>query len=194
MLREQLGKRRLRLTDEQRARLAANAKSLGRSVLEAVAAIVTPDTLLRWHRDLIATKNTHPPWHKRVGRPGLMKSIREHIVRMAKENASWGYARIQGELNKLGHDVARSTIAKVLRDHGVSPSPGRQTTWRTFLAHAGTIAAIDFVTAEVWTARGLVTHYVLFVLRHASRMVEIARSPASRPTLAARSWPRLRAT
>jgi transposase InsO family protein len=103
-----------------------------------------------------------------------MKAIREHIVRMAKDNAGWGYARIQGELRKLGHEVARTTVAKTLKDNGVPPSPVRPTSWRTFLkAHSGAIAATDFFTTEVWTKRGLVTHYVLFVIHHASRLVEI---------------------
>lgn len=173
VLRQQLGKRRLRLTDAQRARLATKAKVLGRSVLTAVATIVTPDTLLRWHRQLIAAKHTRR--HRRVGRPGLMRQLRELIVRMAKENPRWGYTRIAGELRKLDHTVARSTIAKALRDQGVPPSSDRPTSWKTFLkAHAGTIAAMDFFTAEVWTARGLVTHYILFVLRHATRAVEVA--------------------
>ena len=104
-----------------------------------------------------------------------MRAIREHIVRLAKDNSRWGYARIQGELRKLGHEVAPSTIANTLKDHGVPPSPERPTSWRTFLkAHAGAIAATDFFTTEVWTARGLVTHYVLFVIHHASRLVEVA--------------------
>jgi transposase InsO family protein len=172
VLREQLGKQRLRLTNAQRARLAAKAKALGRSALAAIATIVTPDTLLRWHRQLIAAKHTHA--QQRVGRPGLMKTLRELIVRLAKENAGWGYTRIAGELRKLDHEVGRTTIAKTLADHGVRPSPERPTSWRTFLkAHAGTIAAMDFFTTEVWTARGLVTHYVLFALHHASRVVEI---------------------
>ena len=172
VLREQLGKRRLRLTDAQRARLAGKAKALGRSVLTSIATIVTPDTLLRWHRQLIAAKHTHR--RNRVGRPKLMKALRELIVRLAKENPGWGYSRLAGELRKLDHEVARTTIAKTLRDHGVPPSPERPTSWRTFLkAHANTIVAMDFFTAEVWTARGLVTHYVLFALHHASRMVEI---------------------
>lgn len=174
VLREQLGKRRLRLDDRQRRLLAAKGASLGRRLLGQFATIVTPDTILRWHRQLLAAKNTHPPKKKRVGRPSLMQSIREHIVRMAKENARWGYTRIRGELRKLGHEVARSTISKTLQSQGVPPSPERPTSWRTFLkAHASTIAATDFFTAEVWTARGLVTHYVLFVIHHASRMVEI---------------------
>ena len=174
VLRELLGDR-VRLHDGQRRRLAAKGKPLGRRVLDQVATIVTPDTILRWHRRLIAAKHTHPPKQKRVGRPGLMKKIREHIVRIAKDNAGWGYARIQGELKKLGHSVAPSTIGKTLKDHGVPPSPERPTSWRTFLkAHSGAIAATDFFTAEVWTPRGLVTHYVLFVIHHASRLVEIA--------------------
>jgi putative transposase len=103
-----------------------------------------------------------------------MKEIRALIVRMAEDNSSWGYCRIQGELKKLGHRVARSTIAKTLKEHGIPPSPDRPTTWGTFLrAHEDAIAATDFFTAEVWTARGLVTHYVLFVIHHATRAVEI---------------------
>ena len=141
-------------------------------MLAQVATIVTPDTLLRWHRQLIAAKHTFA--RTRVGRPGVMKAIRELILRLAKGNPTWGYLRIQGELKKLGHRVARTTIANTLKDAGVPPSPERPTSWSTFLkAHADAIAAMDFFTAEVWTARGLVTHYVLFVLHHASRVVEI---------------------
>jgi len=174
VLREQLG-RRVRLDDGQRRRLAAKGAPLGRRMLAAITTIVTPDSILRWHRQLIAANFTHAATTKRVGRPGLMKAIREHIVRMAKENARWGYARIHGELRKLGHEVAPSTIADALKRAGIPPSPQRRTSWRTFLkAHAGTIAAMDFFTTEVWTARGLVTNYVLFVIHHASRLVEIA--------------------
>jgi hypothetical protein len=133
-----------------------------------------------------------------------MKEIRALIVRMAEENSSWGYCRIQGELKKLGHRVARSTIAKTLKEHGIPPSPDRPTTWSTFLrAHEDAIAATDFFTAEVWTARGLVTHYVLFVIHHATRAIETrppeqapvgSPLPASPPTPTLRSWPRSPAT
>ena len=174
VLREQLGARRLRLNDDQRRRLAAKGKAIGRRLLGQVAGIVTPDTILRWHRQLIAAKHTYP--HKgRAGRPGLMKKIRALIVRMATDNSSWGYFRIQGELKKVGHQVGRTTIAKTLKEKGLPPSPERSTSWRTFLnAHAEVIAATDFFTVDVWTARGLVTHYVLFVIHHATRVVEIA--------------------
>lgn len=104
-----------------------------------------------------------------------MKAIRELIVRMAKENPSWGYLRIQGELKKVGHRVARTTISKTLKDNGVPPSPKRPTSWATFLkSHADVICGADFFTVDVWTRRGLVTHYVLLVIQHATRRVEIA--------------------
>jgi len=173
ILKEQLKGRRLLLTDDQRRRLAAKGKILGRRVLAGIATIVTPDTILRWHRQLIAAKWTY--LRKRIGRPGIMKAIRKLIVRMATDNSSWGYCRIQGELKKLNHRVARSTIAKTLKDHGIPPAPRRPTSWRTFLrAHADVIAGVDFFTTEVWTTRGLVTYYVLFVIHHATRTVHVA--------------------
>jgi len=174
IFRELQGKKRPRLTDDQRRRLAAKGKPLGRRMLDKVAGIVTPDTILRWHRKLVAEHHTYPH-KKRVGRPGLMKTIRELIVRMATDNSDWGYLRISGELKKVGHTVARTTIAKPLRDNGIAPSPDRPTSWNTFLkSHADVIAADDFFTVDVWTKRGLVTHYVFFVIHHATRMVEIA--------------------
>ncbi len=175
VLKEQLesGGKRLRFSDDQRRRLAATGKPLGRKLLHQIATIVTPDTILAWHRKLIAAKWTYP--RKRVGRPGIMKEIRELIVRMAEENPSWGYARIQGQLKHLNHRVARSTIAKVLKEQGIKPSPDRPLSWRTLVrSHAHLIAAADFFTTEVWTARGLVRHFTLFVIDIATRSVYIA--------------------
>ena len=147
ILKEQMKGRKLRLTDDQRRRLAAKAKLLGRQALNQVATIVTPDTLLRWHRRLIAFKWTFET--KRVGRPGLMKAIKALIVRMALENPSWGYCRIKGQLKSLGHGVARSTIAKVLKENGIKPAPDRPSSWRSFLlAHWGQIAGMDFFTTQ----------------------------------------------
>jgi putative transposase len=173
VLKAQLGRRRLRLTNDQRRRLAAKGHRLGRRVLREVATIVTPDTILRWHRQLIAYKWTQE--RRRVGRPGILKEIEQLTVRMANENSRWGYTRIQGALRNLGHRVARSTIANILKEHGIEPAPGRPSSWRTFLAaHWGTIAAADFFTTEVWTLRGLVTYYTLFVIDLASRRVHVA--------------------
>jgi putative transposase len=175
VLKEQLesGEMRLRFTDEQRRRLAVKGKPLGRKALSQIATIVTPETILAWHRRLIAAKWTYP--QRRVGRPGVMIEIRQLIVRMAEENPSWGYARIQGALRHVGHRVARSTIAKVLKEHGIGPSPDRPMSWSTFIrAHAHLIAAADFFITEVWTVRGLVRHFTLFFVDLATRRVHIA--------------------
>lgn len=175
VLKEQLGGRHPRLTDPQRRRLAATGYRLGRQALTDVATIVTPDTILRWHRQLIARKWTTV--RRRVGRPGVLREIRALTVRMARENPTCGYRRIQGALKNLGHRVARSTIAGLLRAEGIGPVPERPTSWRTFLAaHCGAIAAADFFTTEVWTARGLITYYTLFVIDLASRRVQIVGS------------------
>jgi len=96
---------------------------------------------------------------------------------MATENPTWGYTRLQGALRNLGHRVARSTIAKILEQAGMPPVPQRPQTWRTFLtAHWPAVVAADFFTTEVWTARGLVTYYTLFVIELASRRVHVLGS------------------
>ena len=183
VLRRQLGGRRLRLTDDDRRKLAARACRLGRAALREVATIVTPDTLLRWHRQLIARKWTYA--RQGTTRRGVLAEVRELIRRMAEENPGWGYTRIQGALKNLGHRVGRSTIARILRAAGVPPVPERPTSWQTFLrAHWGEIAAADFFTTEVWTWHGLVTFYTVFVIDLASRRV---RSSARRDTLMRRS-------
>ncbi len=122
LLRDQLGDKRLRLSDEQRRRLALKAKKLGRQALAEVASLVTPDTLLRWHRKLIAHKYDGSP-RRSPGRPRVMEQIRELVARLAQENGTWGYTRIRGALANLGHQVGRSTIARTLREHGLEPTP-----------------------------------------------------------------------
>lgn len=171
---EQLRGRRLRLNDDQRRRLADKGKALGRRPLAKLTTIVSPETILAWHRRLIAAKWNHSK-NRRPGRPPVMKVIRKLILRMAKDNPSWGYSRIQGGLRALGHVVARSTIARTLKLNALPPAPERATSWRTFLkSHANVMAAADFFTVEVWTARGLITHYVLFLIDHGTRAVHIA--------------------
>jgi len=184
VLKEQLEPRgrRLRFTDDQRRRLAAKGKPLGQKALQQIATIVTPETILAWHRRLIAAKWTYP--RRRTGRPGVMREIRDLTVRMAEENPSWGYARIQGALRHLNHHVARSTIAKVLKEHGIKPSPDRPMSWTTFVrSHAHLIAAADFFATEAWTVRGLVRHLTLFFVDIATRRVHIAGT-STNPTSA----------
>jgi len=176
LLKERLRGKRIRFTDAERALLARKAKAVGRRGLLELDTIVSPDTLLRWHRRLVAQK-----WNfaerRGAGRPGIMRHISELIVRMAQENPRWGYTRIQGALANLSHKVGRGTIANVLKRNGIEPSPerSRRTPWSTFLkAHWKVLAASDFLTVEVWTGRGLVTHYLLFVISLADRVVNIA--------------------
>ena len=125
VLRKQVGGRRLRLSDEDRRKLAARAYRLGRGALREVATIVTPGTLLRWHRQLIARKWSYAK--KGTTRRGVLAEIRQLVRRMAEENPTWGYTRIQGALKNLGHRVSRSTVARILRAHGIPPAPERPT-------------------------------------------------------------------
>ncbi len=176
LLKARLRGRRIRFTDAERALLARKAKAVGRKALLELDTIVSPDTLLRWHRRLVAQK-----WNfverRSPGRPGIMRRISELIVRMAQESPGWGYTRIQGALGNLSHRVGRGTIANVLKRNGIEPSPerSRRTPWSTFLkAHWKILAASDFLTVEVWTGRGLITYYLLFVISLADRVVNIA--------------------
>src|SRR6266446_5676399 len=144
--------------------------------LARFASIVTPDTLLAWHRRLIAKKYDSSKKRK-PGRPPTKMDIRELILGMARENRSWGYTRIQGALANLRHEVGRGTIANILREAGLDPAPDRRKgmTWKEFLrVHWSTMAATDFFTVEVWTPVGLVRYHVLFVMRLMTREIHIA--------------------
>ena len=177
VLREQLGSRPLRLTDAQRRRLAVRGKQLGRRALLQVAGIVTPDTILRWYRRLIAQKYDGRT-RRRRGRPMTPREIADLVVRMAVENPRWGYTtRIRGALANLGHEVARNTVKRILRGHGIDPAPERshRTPWKTFLqAHWDGLAACDLFTVEVLTLAGLKRYLVFFVIELRSRRVHIA--------------------
>jgi len=176
VLREQIGSRRLRFTDDQRRRLAGKAKRLGRKLLHEIATIVTPETLLAWHRRLIAKKYDGSA-NRGPGRPRTTDEITALVTRLAEENRGWGYRRIQGALSNLGHMLAFKTIGNILKKHGIEPAPerARKTTWREFLTrHWDQIVASDFFTIEVWTAKGLQRYLVLFFMELCTRRVEIA--------------------
>src|SRR5438477_505915 len=175
VLREHIGNRRMRFTDDQRRRLAARANKLGRRVLVHVATIVTPETLLAWHRRLIAKKYDGSAY-RNPGRPRTATEISGLVVRMAEENRRWGYRRIQGALSNLGHILARTTIANILKCHGIDQAPerSRKTTWREFLTrHWDQIVATDFFTVEVWTCSGLTRFIVLFLYGFVDTRVQI---------------------
>jgi putative transposase len=145
--------------------------------------LVTPGTILRWHRRLIAKKWTYP---HRLGRPPVQDAVASLIERMARENRSWGYKRIQGELLKLGHHVGASTIRRVLQRLWIPPAPVRDTdtTWRQFLrTQASTMLACDFFHVDC--AVTLQRIYVFFVLEVPSRSVHllgVTTNPDSRWT------------
>ena len=176
VLREVQGRKRLRFNDDQRRRLAAKGRALGRRVLRDIDPVVTPGTILRWHRELIARK--YDGSEARVpGRPAIGEEVRALVARMASENEGWGCTRIVGELAKVGYKVSRSTVRRILKERGLKPAPERlpQMPWSKFLkAHWEAIAAADFFTVEVWTGLGLVRHQVFFVIDLSTRRVEIA--------------------
>jgi putative transposase len=126
-------------------------------MLQELTTVVTPATLLAWHRRLIARKYDGSK-QRGPGRPRTRDGVRDLVVRMATENRSWGYRRIQGALANLGHEIARGTIANILKEHGLEPAPERErkTTWKEFLSHhREAIVAADFFTIEAWTRKGL---------------------------------------
>ena len=183
VLKEKFGKKRVMLDDDQRRSLAVKGRVLGRKRLEEVGTLFTPDTILRWHRMLVANKWDYSGRRKsRPGRPPLSDEIRQLVVQMARENASWGYDRIAGAMQNLGHDVSDQSVGNILKAHGIEPAPDRKqlTTWKTFLkSHWDVLAAIDFTTVEVWTKSGLVTYYLLFVMELKTRRVHFAGCTAN---------------
>ena len=173
----QHGKKRILLSDDQRRLLAVKGKALGRKTLLELTTIVTPDAILRWHRQLVAEKWDHSKKRKSVGRPRIRQVIVDLILRFAEKNPTWGSDRIQGALANVGYHITDRTVGNVLKAHGIEPAPDRQrqTTWATFLkAHWDVLAAIDFTTIEVWTRGGLVTFYLLFVMELKTRPVHFA--------------------
>ena len=163
LLRQKLGKGRILLNDDQRRRLAVKGKVLSRKALNELARIVTPDTLLRWHRELIARKWDHSITRQSIGRPRVRQQIVDLALRFAQENPTWGYDRIQGALANVGYHISDTTVGNILKAHGIEPAPDRErsTTWSTFLkAHWDSISAADFTTVEVWTQSGLITLYI----------------------------------
>ena len=124
VLRELHGKRRLRFNDEQRRRLAAKCNLLGRKLLREFATIVTPDTILRWHHTLIARKWDYST-KRGPGRPRIANKVRQLVMQFALENRWWGYSKLQGAMEHIGHRISRETIANILREHGIDPAPKR---------------------------------------------------------------------
>jgi len=158
---------RPRLTRADRALFAALSRAVPRSAWTNLA--VKPDTLLRWHRQLVARRWTYA--HRNAGRPPLERSLRELIVRLARENPHWGYKRIVGELKGFGITVSATSVRKVLLEDGLQPAPERtRSSWRSFLrAQAASVLACDFLTVETAFFQRI---YVLFFISLATRRLE----------------------
>jgi transposase InsO family protein len=160
---------RPRFEPADRAMLAAISRVLPRARWSCF--FVKPETLLRWHRRLVAGAWTYP--HRGTGRPPLDQELQQLIVRLGRENPRWGYQRIKGELQRLGIRVSATAIRTTLRRHGLDPAPRRaSTTWRAFLRQqAAGIVACDFFTVDTIWLRRL---YVLFFIELDTRRVHLA--------------------
>jgi transposase len=166
VLRRQVSRPRLSWAD--RAVFAALSRLLSQA--GRVHRIVTPATVLRWHRDLVTRRWTQP--RRRTGGRSTASELRQLVLRLASENPTWGYRRIHGELAGLGHQIAPSTVWSILKRAGIDPAPRRSgPTWRQFLtAQAHGILATDFFCVDTVLLHRL---YVLFVVEHATRRVHL---------------------
>jgi putative transposase len=167
VLRRQVERPKLRASD--RALLAAAGRLLPPGRRQGL--LVTPQTLLRWHRELVRRRWTYP--HARPGRPPIDATTRELVLRLARENPRWGYQRIAGELSKLGLSVSPSTVRRLLARAGLGPAPRRSgPSWRQFLrTQAASVVACDFFTVETALLR---RYYVLFFIELQTRRVHLA--------------------
>ena len=175
ILREKTGKKRIFLNDNQKIRLARLAKKLGRKVLEDASCAFSPDTILKWHRMLIA-KKYNGSGNRKPCRNRITPELEDLIIMLARKNKTWGSRRIKGALKHLGFKVCHTTIDNVLLRNGYDPSPdrGRKTRWSEFLkAHWESLSAIDFFTTEIYTWAGLTRYFVLVTIDYATRKVEV---------------------
>lgn len=184
VLRKQIDKRIL-LTDAQRRTLAEKAVLLGKLMADTVT-IVKPETILRWHRRLVAKKFDGSKHRKKRGRLSVTPEIEALVLAMARDNPSWGYDRIAGAVRNLGHRISDQTVGNILKRNGIAPSEDRRknTTWASFIRqHREVLWACDFFTTEIWTKLGLTTYYVLFFIQISTRRVVlggITESPNER--------------
>jgi putative transposase len=171
-----------RLTPPDRAFLAALLHKIPRPTLRQLHLIVSPDTVLRWHRDLLRRRHASASRPKRPGRSPTVRSIRALVLHLAHDNPSWGYRRIHGELAILGLKVAPSTVWEILKIHGSQPAPHRDhLTWATFLrSQAHALLAADYFEISTLTGARL---YVFAVIEHATRRIRILGATAH-PTAA----------
>jgi transposase InsO family protein len=182
VLQRQLDRQRVRFDPADRAWLAALLHQVPRPSLHGLRLLVRPDTILRWHRDLIARRHGRMSRPRRRGRPPTLRSIRALVLRLVRENPSWGYRRVHAELLVVGIKVAASTVWEILRVAGVDPAPHRAaTTWTQFLrSQAETLLAADFIETVTLTGARM---YILAVIEHTTRRIRVLGA-AAHPTAA----------
>jgi len=175
VLREKLGNKRILLNVAQKRRLATAAAKLGGKVLHEITTLFTPETLLRWHKLLVARK--YDGSGKRGPKPKKANEVRDLVLKMKAASPDWGYGHIHGELKKLGYKISWQTVRRIMIKHGLmdDPKDTKRMNWTTFIkAHFESLAACDFFTCEAWTPKGLVRYLVYFVIDVSSRRVHIA--------------------
>jgi putative transposase len=177
ILRDQIKARRVQLTDAERKTLAEIGQKLGRQALEKIATVAKPDTILGWHRMLVAQTCGSSQPRKVLGRPRINQELEALVVRMARENRSWGYDRIVGAVANLGYCISDQTVGNILKRHGIPPAPERKitTTWKEFIRiHMDMLVATDFFTCEVGTWLTLVIASLLCVIHVGRRTRPVA--------------------
>ena len=171
---------RVPLTDRDRKALAAIGKQLGRQALEAIATVAKPDTILAWHRKCRDPQTVSAQEPHAVGRPRIAKELEDLVVRMARENRSWGYDRIVGALGNLGYTISDQTVGNILKRHGLPPAPEckKTVTWREFIRiHLDMLEATDFFTSGLWSGLGLLIFPLLWCIHFGRQHVNaIGRS------------------
>ena len=169
--------RRPKLNWADRALLATLLSVVPKTRRHGLRLLVTPDTILRWHRDIVRRRWARLSRQGRPGRPATHRNIRSLVLRLARENESWGYRRIHGELMTLGITVAQSTVWQILKDAGISPAPRRDGPgWAEFLrAQAQGILALDFFTADLLNGTKV---YVLAAIEHGTRRIRVLGATA----------------
>ena len=166
---------RVQLTDSERKELAALGVQLGKKTLSEIVTLAKPETILAWNRKVA---NQNVPASKApqlIGRPRVDQEIEDWVIRMARENRSWGYDRIQGALNHLGYTISDQTVGNILKRHGISPAPERKTTvtWREFIrSHWDVLMATGFFNSEVWNSLGQSLSLLLSIIHFSCYQVQ----------------------
>jgi hypothetical protein len=173
---------RVQRTDSDRKALAEPGQQLDKQALEEMATVAKPDTILAWHRTFADQKGDSSPPHKSGGRRCIDKEIEDLVVRMARDNRSWGYDRIVGALANLGYTVSDQTVGNILKRHGIPPAPERMktVTWRESIRiHMAMFGATAFFSSEMWAELGFVISSVFFCIRLDHWMIHDVRIMAT---------------